>query len=100
MRMVVDPAQPPAVHVRVHLRRRQRAVTEELLDDAEVGTAFEEVRRERVPEPVRMPEEAPQRARVEPAPARREEEGVVRAPRELRARVAEVPCSPVRRLLA
>src|SRR5947207_5767910 len=40
-------------HVRVDLRRREVLVTEELLDDAQVGAAVEQMRGERVPQRVR-----------------------------------------------
>ena len=79
MRAVVDAAEAARVHVAVDLRRRERRVPEQLLDDAEVGAAFEEVRRERVPEAVGVAEEAAHGARVEPATARGEEDRVVRA---------------------
>ena len=85
MRAVVDLAQAARVDVAVHLRRRERAVAEQLLDRAQVGAALEQVRRERVPQPVRVRKQAAQRARVEPAAARREEERVLGAARELRA---------------
>ncbi len=52
---------------------------EELLDDAEIGASLEEVGRERVAEAVRVAEQAPHGARVEPSAARRQEDGVVRA---------------------
>ena len=52
---------------------------EELLDDAEVGAALEEMRRERVPQAVRVTEEAADGARVEAASPDREEDGVVRS---------------------
>src|SRR4051794_18876834 len=45
---VVDAPQPAAVHVAVDLRRRERAVPEQLLDRPQVGAALEHVRRERV----------------------------------------------------
>ena len=51
--------------VRVDLGRRQALVAEQLLDDAQVGAAVEQVRRERVPERVRRD------AVREPGPARR-----------------------------
>jgi hypothetical protein len=41
VRAVVDAAQAPGIDVRVDLGRRQRAVPEELLDRAEVGSAFQ-----------------------------------------------------------
>src|SRR4051812_13522535 len=84
----------------VHLRRRERAVAEQLLDRPQVGAAFEQVRRERVAQPVRMRDEAPERRRVEAPPARREKQRVLRAARELRTRLAEVARDERTRLLA
>ena len=49
MRAVVDAAQALRVDVAVDLRRREGGVAEELLDRAQVGSAFEQVRRERMP---------------------------------------------------
>ena len=77
MRAVVDLPQEAGVHVAVHLRRRERAVAEQLLDRAQVGAALEQVRREGVPQAVRMRKQAAERARVETAAARREEERVL-----------------------
>ena len=59
MGAVVDAAEPPSVHVAVELRGRQGAMAEKLLDRSQVGAALEQVRRERVPQPVRMREHAP-----------------------------------------
>ena len=73
---------------------------EQLLDRAQVGAALEQVRGEGVPQPVRVGEEAAQRARVQPPAARGEEERVVRAARQLRPRLAQVAGDDVRRLLA
>ncbi len=73
---------------------------EELLDHAQVGSALEEVRRERVPEAVRVGSDTAQRRGVEPAAARREKERVLGAAGERRASLAEVAGEPVRRLLA
>jgi len=75
-------------------------VAEQLLDRAEVGAAFEQMGRERVTQPVRVRDKAAQRGRVEPAAARREEERVLGAARELRARLAEVARDEGSRLLA
>src|SRR2546427_143798 len=47
-----------------------------------------------------MGEQAAQRARVEPSPARGDEEGVLRPPYEARAPVLEVTAQPVRSFLA
>src|SRR5437762_7335174 len=60
MRSVVDTAQPPSVDVAVQLRRRERAVAEQLLDRAQVGPAFEQVRRESVPQAMRVREDPPE----------------------------------------
>src|SRR5262245_66305816 len=84
----------------VHLRRRERAVAQKLLDHAQVGSALEQVRSERVAEPGRMRDETPEGARVEAAAARREEDGVCGHPRETGARLTQVACQPVRRLLS
>jgi hypothetical protein len=75
-------------------------VAEKLLDRAEVGAAFEEVRGEGVPEPVGVGEEAPQRRRIERLPAHGEKESVSRVARECRSRVLEVEAEPMRSLLA
>ena len=50
MGTVVDLSQAPAVDVAVDLRRRERAVAKQLLDDAQVGAALEQVCGERVTE--------------------------------------------------
>ena len=65
-------------------------MAQELLDDAEVGAAFEEMGRERVPEAMRVPQEPANRARVEAAAAHGEEDRVVRAGRELGSPELEV----------
>src|SRR5450432_3259431 len=54
MRRVVDRAQPIAGHVRVDLRGRKIGVAKELLYDAQVSAAFEQVRRVRVSQCMRM----------------------------------------------
>jgi hypothetical protein len=61
MRAIVDAPEAAAVDVRVDLRRRERAVAEELLDHAQVGAALEQVRREGVAELVRVRRQAAQR---------------------------------------
>jgi hypothetical protein len=43
-----------SIYMRVHLRRGYICMTEHLLERAQVGTAFEKVRCERVPERVRV----------------------------------------------
>src|SRR2546429_4260789 len=90
MRLVVHAAQAAAVYMAVQLRRRERAVTEEILDRAQVGSAFQQVRCERMAQAVGMRERATQRRRVEAMSARRQEEGVVGARRQLRARFMKV----------
>ena len=65
-------------------------MAEQLLDHAQVGAALEQVRGERVAELVRVRREPAQRARVEPAAAGGEEDGVLGALRQLRPAVAEV----------
>src|SRR5436305_1372671 len=54
MRSVVQLATPPIGYVRIELGRRQIRVSEHLLDRAEVGAPFEQVRREGVAQQVRM----------------------------------------------
>src|SRR2546421_6219798 len=100
MRAVVDLSQARSVHVAVHLRGGERAVAEQLLDRAQVGAALEQMRRERVAQAVRVWKQPPERARVEPTPARGEEKRVHRAARQLRPRVAEVDRPAVGGLLA
>ena len=75
-------------------------MAQELLNRAQVGAAFEQVRREGVPQSVRMGEQPPERARVEPPSARGEEERVLRAPGELRPGVAQVDGEAVRGFLS
>ncbi len=75
-------------------------MAEELLDRSQVGAALEQVGRERVAQAVRVANEAAQGRRVEPVSARREEERIVGAARELRARLAEIARHEARRLLA
>ena len=82
--MVIDLAQALRVDVAVHLRGRERGVAQELLDRPQVGAALEQVRRERVPQAMRMRDEPAQRRGVQAAAVRREEQRVVRAARELR----------------
>ena len=104
MRRRVHVAQGVGRHQRVDLRRRHRGVPEQLLHDAHVGAAREQVRRERVPEGVRRDLDAELRAlgrraddqpRVLPrqplAPRiPRNSAGVARAPR------ARAPAAPAR----
>src|SRR5688572_2875319 len=100
MRSVIDPAQPPRVDVAVHLRGRERAVAEQLLDDAEIGSALEQVRGEGVSQPMWVRQESAQRARVESAASGREEDRVDGAGRQLGPAVLEVAAQPVGGLLA
>ena len=50
---IVDRPQPRLEHVRVDLRRRQIGVAEHHLDRAQIGAAFEQMRRERMAQDVR-----------------------------------------------
>lgn len=100
MRSVVHAPQPAAVDVAVDLRRRERAVAEELLDRAQVGAALEEMRGEGVAKAVRVGREPPQRARVEAPSPCREEESVFRAAGQRRPGLAQIAREPVRGLLA
>src|SRR5439155_2714584 len=100
MRAVVDPAKALPVHVAVHLRGRQGTVAEQLLDRPQVGAAFEQMRRERVAEAMRMREDPPYGRGVEAAPSRGDEQRVLGAARELRPRLVQIPRETVGRLLA
>ena len=75
-------------------------MAEQLLDRAQIGAALEQVRCERVAQPVRVRRQAAQRRGVEAPAASREEQCVDRAPRQLGARFAEVAGDPVRCVLA
>jgi hypothetical protein len=100
MRAVIDAPEAAPVHVAVDLRRREGAVPEQLLDRAQVGAALEQVGREGMPEPVRVRDQAPERARVEPTAAGREEDRVGGAARQRGAAVTQVAGEAVSRLLA
>src|SRR5688572_18167887 len=100
MRAVIDAPKAARVDVAVDLGRREGRVPEELLDDAEVGAALEEMGRERVPEPVRVAEEAADGARVEASSPDREEDRVVRSDGEGRPAGLEVARHVERGLLA
>jgi len=100
VRVVVDLPQSFGVDVAVHLGGREGCVAEQLLDRSQVGTAFEQMRRKRVPQPVRVGDESAQCRGVEPSSARREEERIVCAARELRACLADIPRDEAPRLLA
>ena len=80
MRAVVHAAQALRVHVTVDLRCRERGVAEELLDRAQVGPAFEQVRREGVSQAVRVPHEPAHGARIQPATSHGEKQRVGGAP--------------------
>ena len=88
MRSVVDAAQASGVDVAVHLRRRQRAVSKEVLNRSQVGAALQQVRGEGVSESMGMGEDAPQRGRVEPAAAGGEEQRILGAASKARTGVA------------
>src|SRR3989442_2529494 len=90
MRLVVDATQAAPVYMAVQLRGREGAVAEEVLDRAQVGAALQEMSCERMTQAVRMREHPPQRRRVEATATRREEQRVLRAGGEPRARVMEV----------
>src|SRR6478609_2657702 len=100
MRMVVDAPQPLRVDVAVHLGRREGAVAEELLDRAQIGAALEQMRRERMAQAMRMRNETAQGRGVETPAADGDEECILRASHELRARRMQVPRQQRRRLLA
>src|SRR4051812_3135469 len=100
MGMVVDAAEPLRVDVAVHLRGRERAVTEQFLDRAEIGAALEQVRGEGMPQAMRVLDEAAQGRGIETSPARGDEQRVLRAARELGSCVAEVARDEQRRFFA
>ena len=54
VRLEVQLATPPIGYVRVQLGRREIRMPEHLLDRTQVGSALEQVRRERVAQQVRM----------------------------------------------
>src|SRR5512132_1076447 len=99
MGAVIDAAQTPSVDVAVDLRCRERAVAEPRLDRRQVGAALEQVRGEGVAEPVGVGEKPSDRARVEPAAPRGEEEGIVCAGRQPWAHL-QPAAEPVRGFLA
>src|SRR5215218_6401654 len=84
----------------VDLRGRERAVAEQFLDDAEIGPALDEVSGERVAEAVRVGEEPPQGARVEPAAPHREKQRYLGSTNEAGPPLAEIERKPVRCLLS
>ena len=86
MTVVVDAPQPARVDVAVDLRRRERGVPEQLLDRAQVGAAFEQVRRVRVPEPVRVAHQPAEHATCRARDRGRR--GTARRSRRARARAA------------
>ena len=87
---VIDLPETFRVHMAVDLRGRERRVPEQLLNRPQIGAAFEQMRRERVAEAVRVGKEPAERARVEAPAAHGEEERVLGAARELRPRVPEI----------
>ena len=89
MGVVVHAPEALCVHVAVHLRRPERRVPEQLLDRAQVGAALEQVRRERVPQPVRVRDELAQRRGIEAPAADGEEERVLGTSRQLRPRLVQ-----------
>src|SRR5687768_9782435 len=90
MGAVVHAPEPLAVDVAIDLGRRERGVPEQFLDDTEVGAALEQVRRERVPEPVGVRREPAECARVQAPSARGEEDGVLSVSRKEWPGVAQV----------
>src|SRR5204863_1299009 len=99
MGAVVHAAQTFRVHVAVHLRGRQRAVAEQLLNRSQVSATLEQVSRERVTETVGMREDASHRGGVESPTARRDEQRVLGAAGQRRSRVLQVARDAKRRLL-
>jgi hypothetical protein len=99
MGFVIHPAEPAGIDVAVGLCSGKRAVSEKLLDHAQVGAALQEVGRERVPKPMRVGEQAADRARVQSPAARRQEQCILGSARELRPRSLEVATKPVRSFL-
>jgi hypothetical protein len=100
MASVIDLAQAAAVDVAVHLGCREGAVPKQLLDDAQVGAALEQMGRERMPEAMRVGEKSPERARVQPSAARGEKQGILGAAGQLRSRVLQIEPNAVGRLFA
>ena len=49
MRLIVHRPQPSDGHVRIELRRDQRRVAQQLLNDTQIGAAFQQMRRGAVP---------------------------------------------------
>jgi hypothetical protein len=92
--------QAAAVDVAVELRRRKRAVPEELLDRAQIRATLEQMRRERMPQAVRMGKDAAKRRGVQAPTACREEHGVLRTACELGASLVQIPREDMRRLFA
>src|SRR5438045_9499374 len=110
VRLEVQLAPPPIGYVRVELGRGEVGVAEHLLDSAEICAAFEEVRRERVAQEVRvdavwleagllreLPEDEEDAGARERSAARVEEELHPRLALEVRAAVREVAAQRVGR---
>src|SRR5437764_15176009 len=89
MGAVVHSSEAAAVDMAVDRRRRKRRVAEQLLDRPQVCAALEQMRRERMPQPVRMRRDPPHRARVEATATHREEERLLRAACEARTTMLE-----------
>ena len=66
MGLVVDATESAAVYMAVQLRGREGAVSEEVLDRAQVGAAFEQMGCERMAQTMWMREHAAQGRRVQP----------------------------------
>ena len=75
-------------------------MAQQLLDRPQVCAAVEQVRRERMAQPMRVGDDPAQRARVEAASASGEEERIVRSSRQLRPSLPQIAPEPERRLLA
>jgi aminopeptidase len=75
-------------------------VPEQLLDRPEIGAALQQVRGERVAQPVWVRDESPQGRGVEPPSTRRKEKRPLGTARELRPRLTQVAGDEARRLLA
>ena len=100
MGSVVHAAQATAVDVAIELGRRERAVAEQLLDRAQVGTTLEQMGCECMPQAVRMSEDAAEGRRVEAATSCGQEHGPLRPAGELRTCFVQIPREEVARLFA
>src|SRR5437899_10139524 len=86
--------------MRINLRGRQRAVAEQFLDRAEVGSALEQVSGEGVAQPVRVRQQPSERAGVQTPAAGGEEQGILGGAGQLGACLPQVTRHPVTGLLA